>query len=274
MKLLPQLNIYKGMNNGNINIGKITILGAFFILFIDSILSPIFSTYILKLLFTLVTKGSTAYNILHFVGEFIGSTLSLLIVCLILRKVNKDRTIPNSKPKVFENGYYYAALLVIGFRVFFEGSIGHITSALPMPQVIVDAFQKMSISPIYLLLSVCIFAPFIEEFMYRGILLNGFLNKYPPKVAIFFSALLFAFAHMNIPQGINAFILGIVLGTVFYKTNSLYLCIFMHFINNLSAQFICLIPLGTALVIFQSILFILAGGYLMYRALKGLRIII
>lgn len=274
MKRLPQLNIYRGMNNGDINIGKVTLLGAFFILFLDGILSPLFSTFILKFALNIVTKGSTLYNILHFVGEFIGATLSLLIICLILRAINKTRSTPNPGARSVENGYYYAALLVIGFRVLFEGSIGHITRALPMPEIIVEAFQRMSISPLYLLLSICFFAPFIEEFMYRGILLNGFLNKYSPKIAIPLSALIFALAHMNLPQGINAFILGIILGTVFYKTRSLYLCIFMHFINNLCAQFICLIPLGTALVILQSIIFTLAGGYLMYRALKGLRIII
>lgn len=274
MKLLPQLNIYRRMNNGDINIGKITLLGAFFILFLDGILSPLFSSSILRLLLSLTTKGSILYNILNFLGEFAGATLSLLIICLILIKINRFRNVPTTGARSIENGYYYAALLIIGFRIFFEGSIGHITRALPMPQVIVDAFQRISISPIYLLLSVCIFAPFIEEFMYRGIILNGFLSKYSPKIAIPLSALIFALAHMNLPQGINAFILGIVLGTVFYKTRSLYLCIFMHFINNLCAQFICLLPLGTALIIFQSVIFILAGIYLMYRALKGLRIII
>ena len=37
---------------------------------------------------------------------------------------------------------------------------------------------------------------------------------------------------MNIPQGINAFLLGLIIGSIYLNTGSIYLCIFAHFVNN------------------------------------------
>lgn len=273
MKFLSSLNIYKKMNDGEISIGKISIIGALLIVLIDTFLSPTLSNIFLKLIFNFIPKGSLISPIIVFIGEFCGATLALYLICYGLKRMNRCRTkIVSNVPS---SGFYYAALLVIGFRVFFEGSLSHLTRLIPMPEAIVEAFEKMNnISPIYLILAVCVFAPFVEEFMFRGILLNGFLNKYSPKTAIILSSIFFAIAHLNIPQGINAFILGLVLATVYYKTRSLYLCIFMHFINNFCAQFIFMIPLGTIFIIIQSILFIIIGLYLIYHSLKGLKIII
>lgn len=279
MNFLSKLNIYKRMNSGEINICRLSIIGV--------ILVALFNDYISAILDIIVIKALLNFNILpikllqsgpiRFAIEFFCTTLSLLLICAILVKINKCskksyRSLP--KPIKLKHGYYYGALLIIGLRIFFEGSLSHVTKLIPMPENISQAFETMSLDPIYLLLTVCIFAPFIEEFIYRGLFLNGLLKKYSPKVAIVLSALIFAIAHRNIPQGINAFLLGLFLATVYYKTHSLYICIFMHFINNFCAQFIALLSLGSISIIIQSIIYIIIGSYLMYKGLKGLNVII
>jgi len=81
-------------------------------------------------------------------------------------------------------------------------------------------------------------APFFEELLYRGIILNGLINRYSRKKAIIYSALIFGIAHLNFPQGINAFLLGLIIGTVYYYTRSIYLCMIMHFANNFLVNFV------------------------------------
>jgi membrane protease YdiL (CAAX protease family) len=90
---------------------------------------------------------------------------------------------------------------------------------------------------------VCIFAPFFEEWLLRGIILRGLLNckrsggrrGFHPAVSIIVSALLFAVVHFNIWQGLPAFAMGCLFGYVYYKTGSLKLTMLMHFANNFMA---------------------------------------
>ena len=77
-----------------------------------------------------------------------------------------------------------------------------------------------------------IFAAVFEEWMCRGVVLRGLLAKMKPGWAIVVSALFFALIHMNPWQALNAFIIGLVMGYVYYKTGSLLLTMLIHFVNN------------------------------------------
>ena len=81
-------------------------------------------------------------------------------------------------------------------------------------------------------LLVAIFAPIFEEWLCRGMVLRGLLTKMKPGWAIVISALFFAVIHMNPWQALNAFIIGVVMGYVYYKTGSLWLTMLIHFVNN------------------------------------------
>ena len=81
-------------------------------------------------------------------------------------------------------------------------------------------------------LLVAIFAPIFEEWLCRGMVLRGLLTKLKPGWAIVVSALFFALIHMNPWQALNAFIIGVVMGYVYYKSGSLWLTMLIHFVNN------------------------------------------
>lgn len=85
-----------------------------------------------------------------------------------------------------------------------------------------------------------IFAPIFEEWLCRGMILRGLLTKMKPGWAIVVSALFFAIIHMNPWQALNAFIIGVIMGYVYYKTGSLILTMIIHFVNN-----------GTAVILSQ-----------------------
>lgn len=85
---------------------------------------------------------------------------------------------------------------------------------------------------IYAMLKAAIVAPVFEELIFRGVILEGFLKRYKPGYAILWSALLFGIMHLDPVQGSFAFIVGLLLGWVFWKTRSLFLCILLHAFNN------------------------------------------
>ena len=72
--------------------------------------------------------------------------------------------------------------------------------------------------------------------------LRGLLTRLKPGWAIVVSALFFALIHMNPWQALNAFIIGVVMGYVYYKTGNLWLTMLIHFLNNGTAVILSQIP--------------------------------
>lgn len=83
--------------------------------------------------------------------------------------------------------------------------------------------------------STVILAPVVEEILFRGIIFNRIDSKYPTWIAIILSALIFGWIHGNIMQGLNAFILGIVIAYIYSKYRTLWPCMIGHMLNNLLA---------------------------------------
>ena len=87
-------------------------------------------------------------------------------------------------------------------------------------------------NPLWLNLVVIALLPaVVEEFIFRGLIFNGYKRR-NPLMAIILSALLFGFIHMNINQFTYAFAIGIIFGLMAYATGSLLPSIMSHFIIN------------------------------------------
>lgn len=71
-----------------------------------------------------------------------------------------------------------------------------------------------------------------EELLFRGMLLSSFRKKMAPVAAIVAVALLFGIFHMSIFRFVPAFLVGIYLTYVVYRTGSIYLSILAHTLNN------------------------------------------
>lgn len=98
---------------------------------------------------------------------------------------------------------------------------------------IIQAFEMMLDYKIAGFITVCILAPILEEILFRGIILRGlFQQGVSPIIAIALSSLLFGLAHMNPWQFLGAGLLGAVFGFVYYRTKALWICIFLHALNN------------------------------------------
>ena len=102
---------------------------------------------------------------------------------------------------------------------------------------------NLSVSDWRIMILMGIIGPFVEEILFRGIILNGLLTRYKAITAIVSSALLFALVHIDVSpvssllQNITAvafaFAMGCVLGLIFYKTKSLLSSSILHCLVNL-----------------------------------------
>ena len=80
-------------------------------------------------------------------------------------------------------------------------------------------------------------APVAEEFVFRGAILRTLLSTFNGRhwTAIAASAVLFAIAHMNPAQMPHAFLMGLLLGWMYYRTGSIIPGIVVHWVNNSTA---------------------------------------
>ncbi len=72
----------------------------------------------------------------------------------------------------------------------------------------------------------------VEEIAYRGYLQRGLLKKINPTLAITISAVLFGIAHIAPQEIIFTSIMGVWLGIVAWRTNSIWSTIFCHVLIN------------------------------------------
>lgn len=80
-------------------------------------------------------------------------------------------------------------------------------------------------------LTTAIFPAFCEEFLHRGIVLQG-TKHMGFKRAIVYSSLLFGLLHFNIGQVAYAFVIGLILGFVAVVSKNIFPAIIIHFTNN------------------------------------------
>lgn len=77
----------------------------------------------------------------------------------------------------------------------------------------------------------CLVAAFAEELLFRGVIQSG-LNKWGMRISVGVSALIFMLMHGNAEQTVHQFIVGIIVGYVFFKTNNLWIGVLIHMFNN------------------------------------------
>ena len=74
-----------------------------------------------------------------------------------------------------------------------------------------------------------------EEFTFRGFLQNAINSRYSPKVALLVSSIVFALFHFD-PQAVytlSAFLMGLVLGYIYYRWRSYVVSVVAHATLNL-----------------------------------------
>ena len=184
-------------------------------------------------------------------GNLLGYTISMLFVIWFAWRNKTGRH--TMKVFYFEKIQMLLYPLLIVLTLTLAVALDPLTSLLPMPEFVEKLFAMLATKDIYTLLLVCLVGPVLEELLFRGIILEGFLNRYSPGKAIFWSAFLFGLFHMNPWQFIPGFLIGILLAWIYMKTRSLIPVILIHIINNSLSYFVMYLY-GSEIMSFRDLL--------------------
>jgi membrane protease YdiL (CAAX protease family) len=103
------------------------------------------------------------------------------------------------------------------------------------PESFLKIVDQMGMHGGWSILMLVILAPVMEEVLFRGILLESVRSKYNSGRAIVVSALMFGVIHFIPQQVVNAFVIGLILGFIYVRTDSLWPVIIIHALNNAMA---------------------------------------
>lgn len=121
------------------------------------------------------------------------------------------------------------------------------------------------------IIGTCVLAPICEEILFRGLFANR-LARYGERSGALVSAILFGLYHANLEQFFYAFVLGILLAYVYYRSGSLIAPIALHMLLNIYGSGIpLLIGENESLMVLFSLMVIImlvAGIVLLIRGRK------
>lgn len=195
------------------------------------------------------------------VGNFIAYNLSMLFILWFAW---------NNSRKLEEKVFHFNAIppslypLLVILTLSFSVILDLLSNLLPMPEIMEKVFAMLATRDVWTFLMVGITGPILEEVLFRGIILDGFLRRYSPLKAVFWSAFLFGLFHLNPWQFIPGFLTGLLMGYVYLKTRSLIPVILMHMVNN-SLSWLIMYFYGSDVYSF-AVLFELSRDYAMFVA--------
>ena len=238
----------KGESTLNLSL-KTVLLSFFLYLLINSLITG-YAYQILKSLFfnkSVPSNNVALVSITNLISNLL-VTASLSIICFTnlkgqIRDIWKDKkAAPHSTYsddiKVGAIYWLIAFPVVMLFSNFFEFILKFFLSLKELPEQVIINFVKMTQENIqyyiFTLLSIVIFAPLIEEFLFRGLLQN-YLKRFGIKNGIILTSIFFALFHFSPAQGFSnitiifsLFILSIFLGNIYEKQRSLISPIVLH----------------------------------------------
>ena len=139
-------------------------------------------------------------------------------------------------------------------------------TAAKYSEMIMQMTELTSLTVFY----VVVMAPIFEEIIFRLLIMGG-INKLLPFIfANIIQALLFGIYHLNVVQGIYAFILGLYIGYIKKIFGNIVYCMLFHMSLNLSGLFVEKI-LGSQNEILLSMCFVfstIAVVAIMYKVIK------
>ncbi len=198
-------------------------------IFIQLAVAGIYS-FVKEVDFTTVSDGLTAgkYSDLIVVSSVLSSLVTLLVFTF-----GKFAIISRNYLASHPWGTLaWVALLSVGLILPAEWVYERLQ--ITMPESTEAMFEGIMREPLGYM-AIGIFAPVVEEIVFRGAILRILLGLFSRSwhwVAIIFSALIFGAIHLNLAQGLHAFVIGLLLGWMYYRTSSVVPGILLHWINN------------------------------------------
>ncbi|MBR6831268.1 MAG: CPBP family intramembrane metalloprotease [Tidjanibacter sp.] len=122
-----------------------------------------------------------------------------------------------------------------------------------LPDAGMDALDDMMGNGGWSVLSAVVIAPVLEEYLFRGLFIDSARRRMNALWAVLISSALFGLAHGIPQQAFNAFVVGLILGYVYVRTNSLAAVITIHAINN-GISYVLLELFGSSTVLMKDLI--------------------
>ena len=139
---------------------------------------------------------------------------------------------------VYRRPWYFILIAVLGALA--SHGLSSIVS-ITIPDNIIGTYGEIqnnvfAASPVLVVLQTAILAPLSEEILFRGILYKRlgriFGGFWAPALI---SSALFGIYHLNLAQGVFAFLFGLLICAVYYRIQNLWACIALHIGGNLTS---------------------------------------
>lgn len=169
-----------------------------------------------------------------------GVQLGMIPVFLVafLRDRRKERSIGIDMGRHTLPSALLGVLAAVGLYFVVDGVLTFLLEALPgwlvnqYMEAMEQTMNAQSGMEWLAVISVVLLAPIMEELMMRGLVQKRLRVLMPEKAALFVAAVLFGVLHMNIIQGVYAFLLGLFLGWTYQKSKRLIVPILGHLAFN------------------------------------------
>lgn len=158
-----------------------------------------------------------------------------------LRIFSKDSIFPYLKSRLFGRSSFFKFLsilavglsLTIGYNLLIE--VLQIKGILPVSGVSDTMYELPRLK---LILRALVYAPIFEELIFRGLLYMVIRYFVGFRTAAFISAISFAVYHMDITQGVYAFLFSFALVGIVRAYFDLISAVLLHFVANATSIFI------------------------------------
>ncbi len=176
--------------------------------------------------------GHIPYMILYGGTYVAAMALPAVLVAVCFRR----RHFPLAPAKPCSGGLaFFCVLAAVGACMFANIATNYLMQFLsnfgvPIPEM-PQMMENTRDSLIANLIVIAVLPALVEEMIFRGYVLRA-LRPYGDVFAVMISSLLFGLMHGNILQMPFAFIVGLVIGWLYVKTDNIWLAVAVHFCNN------------------------------------------
>lgn len=164
----------------------------------------------------------------------ITSMIVIPIMLLFYKRDKKRQFYLEERPaKFYLIDYIVIALLAMASCLALNNliSVSDITKYSKTYQQVSEALFNSNV--LFVIIVVGIFAPIVEELVFRGLIYKRLKEYKTPLFAMILSSFLFGLYHMNIVQGIYAFLLGLILSYLMEKYKSVKAPALAHIAANI-----------------------------------------
>jgi len=139
--------------------------------------------------------------------------------------------------KISSNTFISIFLISIGFIIIIDELDRIIYSLFGAPEYLQEIIDQLKITSIYsgfiIIVTTAIIAPLVEEMLFRGYLQKVLEESWKDITkAILVTSLFFALIHLNPYWIVQIYLLGMLLGYLSWRTNSIIPGIILHGLNN------------------------------------------